>query len=211
MFFPLKFNSIYGKLEMKTNSKVQVWPLLSLFHGLTLHCIFLQVFVTMNIEKHKFLRFIKDGNAKMYLHEMENGYKWRQAVGGKQMLIQQWRPLDWRFPKLETHLKTRFRCFHNYSKANKFYGWRVPWGGLPRWKQIKNKCCCDLDLAFQFFDYEHFVNFVLKNMLSSHICITLCIFVYSPKKSSRPAQFVTGTAVHVEKLYMSRRKSLIIL
>lgn len=53
------------------------------FHGLTLHHICLQVSMTVNIDKHKFLRFIKDENAKMYLHEMENGYKWRQTVGGK--------------------------------------------------------------------------------------------------------------------------------
>lgn len=37
----------------------------------------------MNVEKNKFFRFIKDGNARMFLHKLENGYKWRRAIKGK--------------------------------------------------------------------------------------------------------------------------------
>ncbi|XP_057827373.2 uncharacterized protein LOC131038833 [Cryptomeria japonica] len=39
-----------------------------------------QVYVRMIIEKNKFLRFLKERQAKMFVHELENGYKWRQAA-----------------------------------------------------------------------------------------------------------------------------------
>ncbi|XP_059068737.1 endoglucanase 3-like [Cryptomeria japonica] len=37
----------------------------------------------MNVEKNKFFKFIKDGNARMFLHELESGYKWRRTIKGK--------------------------------------------------------------------------------------------------------------------------------
>ncbi|XP_059069404.1 uncharacterized protein LOC131859535 [Cryptomeria japonica] len=39
-----------------------------------------QVSVTMQIEKNKFLRFLKDGHTNIFIHEVENGYKWRRAA-----------------------------------------------------------------------------------------------------------------------------------
>ncbi|XP_059065796.1 uncharacterized protein LOC131857363 [Cryptomeria japonica] len=39
-----------------------------------------QVCYVMNLERNKLLRFVKDGKATMFVHEMQNGYEWARIA-----------------------------------------------------------------------------------------------------------------------------------
>lgn len=38
----------------------------------------MQVTLTINVERNKLLRFLKDGHTTMFIYEMKDGYEWRR-------------------------------------------------------------------------------------------------------------------------------------
>lgn len=50
------------------------------FWRITFFKIIVQLSFTMNVERNKLLRFLKDGHATMFIYEMKDGYEWRRNM-----------------------------------------------------------------------------------------------------------------------------------
>ena len=75
-------NILWQIWKCRNEEKYQGKPrvLTKFFHKLTHFKIFLQVQATMVIEKDKFRRFLKDGQAAFFFYELKYGFQWRSTL-----------------------------------------------------------------------------------------------------------------------------------
>lgn len=78
-WFNLSTNILWyiWKIRNADRFEDQARALTESFWRLTFFKIVVQVASTMNAEKLKLLRFLKHGNATMFINEMKDGYEWR--------------------------------------------------------------------------------------------------------------------------------------
>ncbi|XP_059064196.1 uncharacterized protein LOC131856424 [Cryptomeria japonica] len=78
----LSSNILWQIWKCRNEEKYQGKPraLTEFFRKLTYFKIFLQVQVTMMIERKKLERFLKTGHASFYYYELKNGYLWRRTL-----------------------------------------------------------------------------------------------------------------------------------
>ncbi|XP_059069967.1 uncharacterized protein LOC131859829 [Cryptomeria japonica] len=78
----LSSNILWQIWKCRNEEKYQGKPraLIEFFRKLTYFKIFLQVQVTMMIERKKLERFLKTGHTSFYYYELKNGYLWRRTL-----------------------------------------------------------------------------------------------------------------------------------